>query len=148
MHGGVPGYGTFRTADGGWIALGVIDEQPLWEALVNALGLGEIAPLSFVDRVGRTEELNDQIASRIATLSRDDVVAQLSAAGAPVSAVLGRAELADDPQLRGRGVVVRDPDGRVTMRHPLQYRQHPAVIQRHVPPLAVGFSALPGWRRR
>ena len=56
--GGMPGYGTFPTADGGHVALGVIAEDHFWAPLCEVLGLGEHASLSFLERAPRVHELN------------------------------------------------------------------------------------------
>ncbi len=65
---GSPGYGLFRTADEQWIALGVLAEQRLWESICTALDLDDLAALTFVDRLARTDEINATIAAKIALL--------------------------------------------------------------------------------
>ena len=145
MRGGAAGYGAFRTADDGWITLGVLAEQPLWEALVTTLGLGDLAALTFVERSAQTAELNARLSASIATLSRDEAVTLLGGAGVPVSPVLGQAELADDAHLTARGVVRRTADKRTVMSHPLIYRRHPTPGAEDVPSLAGGAAALPQW---
>ncbi|MFL6239348.1 MAG: CaiB/BaiF CoA transferase family protein [Actinomycetes bacterium] len=146
LGGGVPGYGSFRTADGKWVVLGVIAENHLWDALVAALGLDDAVGLSFVDRLPRLTELNARIGAVIGGLTRDDALARLEGAGVPVSPVLGQTELADDPQLNARGVMRRGPDGRTLMGHPLTYREHPAQVPSAVPPLTPLTDGLPSWR--
>jgi crotonobetainyl-CoA:carnitine CoA-transferase CaiB-like acyl-CoA transferase len=145
LAGSVPGYGSFATADGGWVALGVIAEDHLWAALCDALGLGDAADLTFAERVERTPELNTRITSAVSAMSRADAVRLLEAAGVPVSPVLGQRELADDPHLLARGVVYRRPGGAAAMGHPVTYREHPADRPDAVPPLAKGAAALPQW---
>ena len=51
----VPGYGLFATADGGQVALGVVNEQHFWSALCTELGLEEHAHLEFGVRSARGE---------------------------------------------------------------------------------------------
>src|SRR5436190_1613614 len=91
------------------------------------------------------KELNDRIAAALANLSRNAAVEKLQHAGVPVSAVLGQAELPDDPHLQARGVMQRLPDGGAQMGHPLHYRTHPAQVPSAVPPLVADVSALPEW---
>lgn len=146
MRGGTAGYGAFRTADGGWIALGVLAEQPLWEALVRTLGLTDLAELTFTERAARQEALNAQLSIAIAQLPRNEVVALLVAAGVPVSPVLGQKELADDAHLQARGVVRRTPDQATAMSHPVRYQLHPTSTPDDVPPLRVGVESLPHWQ--
>ena len=47
----MPGYGLFATADGGQVALGVINEQHFWSSLCEELALGALADLGFDERV-------------------------------------------------------------------------------------------------
>jgi crotonobetainyl-CoA:carnitine CoA-transferase CaiB-like acyl-CoA transferase len=146
LGGGVPGYGSFRTADGDWVVLGVIAEDHLWSALTAALGMDDVVGLSFVDRLPRIKELNGRITTEIGSMRRADVVERFERAGVPVSPVLGQRELADDAHLQARGVMRRAADGRVEMGHPLQYLVHPAHVPSAVPPLQAG--ALPVWLSR
>ena len=39
---GSTGYGVFRCADGGWIALGVIAEDHFWKAVCDGLGIADL----------------------------------------------------------------------------------------------------------
>ena len=97
-----PGYGLFATADGGQVALGVVDEQHFWDALCAALGLGALVGLDFEERTRRGAELQRAVGVTIAARERDQLVAELVAAGVPVAPVLDRAEHAGDrpvPQL-------------------------------------------------
>jgi crotonobetainyl-CoA:carnitine CoA-transferase CaiB-like acyl-CoA transferase len=91
-------------------------------------------------------QLNGRIAQAVAALPRKEAVDRLTAAGAPVSPVLAQPELADDPQLRARGVVSRDGEGTMRMGHPVRYVERPAVAGGDVPPLRTGVDALPAWR--
>jgi crotonobetainyl-CoA:carnitine CoA-transferase CaiB-like acyl-CoA transferase len=145
MGGGAAGYGTFRTADDQWIALGVLAEQPLWRALATTLGLAELAELSFAERSDRMTELNTQLAAVIGRADRASLVERLTRAGAPVSPVREAGELVADPQLLARGVVRRTADGATEMTHPVHYQEHPAGRSDAVPPLRHGVAALPAW---
>jgi crotonobetainyl-CoA:carnitine CoA-transferase CaiB-like acyl-CoA transferase len=51
---GVPGYGVFATADGTYLALGVLTEDHFWSPLCTVLGLADCAELGFVERMART----------------------------------------------------------------------------------------------
>jgi crotonobetainyl-CoA:carnitine CoA-transferase CaiB-like acyl-CoA transferase len=148
LGGGVPGYGSFRTSDGGWVVLGVIAEDHLWAPLANALGMADAAGLGFVERLPRIKELNDRIATAIAAMTRDEAITKLEAAGVPISPVLGQGELADDPQLQARGVMQRAADGHVEMGHPVQYRVHPAQVGSVVPPLGSLRDRSTSWLPR
>lgn len=110
---GSPGYGVFRTRDGGWIALGVLSEQRLWDAICRALDLGALEGLSFTALVPRTQEVNATIAAAIATLDRVEALERLTAAGAPASPVLTPEEAVDHPQFVERDFHLDTPVGRV-----------------------------------
>jgi crotonobetainyl-CoA:carnitine CoA-transferase CaiB-like acyl-CoA transferase len=85
-----PGYGLFATADGGQVALGVVNEQHFWAALCGALGLDEVADLDFDGRRRRGTELQGLVAEAIATQQRDELVTRLVGAGVPIAPVLDR----------------------------------------------------------
>ena len=53
--------GSSTTADGGQIALGVINEQHFWSSLCAELGLDELAALDFDDRSARGAELQQAV---------------------------------------------------------------------------------------
>jgi alpha-methylacyl-CoA racemase len=145
VGGQVAGYGTFRTADGGWVALGVISEDHFWSALTHALDLDDAASLSFGERLALGTQLDARIAGAIGQRKRDDLVRELAAAGVPASPVLSQDEMLRAEHFRDRGTVVEGPDGEPSMQHPLRYRQHPARVPREVPPLVEGAAHLPGW---
>ncbi|MGA2473695.1 MAG: CoA transferase [Acidimicrobiales bacterium] len=85
-----PGYGLFATADGGQVALGVVNEQHFWDALCGELGLGALAGLDFEERSRRGAALQQAVGASVATRERDQLVAGLAAAGVPVAPVLDR----------------------------------------------------------
>ncbi len=87
----VPGYGLFTTADGGQVALGVLDEQHFWSSLCDELELHNVADLGFDERSSRGAELQRIIGAAIATRERDALVDRLAAGGVPVAPVLDRA---------------------------------------------------------
>jgi crotonobetainyl-CoA:carnitine CoA-transferase CaiB-like acyl-CoA transferase len=120
--GPVPGYGLFSTADGGQVALGVLNEQHFWANLCVELGLGEVATLGFDERRGRGEDLQRMVAEAIATQPRDGLVARLVDAGVPVAPVLDR-----------EGMLAAHPFPRFPIRLPLPEvaRTVPALDQHH-----------------
>jgi CoA:oxalate CoA-transferase len=100
----IPGYGTFPTADDGWIALGVLDEDPFWRGLCRALGLDDHADLGFAARTERTTELQAAVADAVARRRRDELVTELLAAGVPVAPVLDRPGMLALEHFRARHV--------------------------------------------
>jgi crotonobetainyl-CoA:carnitine CoA-transferase CaiB-like acyl-CoA transferase len=148
LGGRVPGYGIFRTADGGWLALGVISEDHFWATLTSTLGLDDAGSLTFPERLADAVALNDRLAAAIATRIRDELVAELAAAGLPASPVLSQAEMLAAEVLRRRGTVVQRPGHDPEVPHPLRYEHHPARAPRDVPPLTDDLRALPAWNAR
>jgi crotonobetainyl-CoA:carnitine CoA-transferase CaiB-like acyl-CoA transferase len=88
-----PGYGLFATADGGQVALGVVNEQHFWDALCGELGLGALVGLDFEERTRRGAELQHLVGVQVAARERDQLIAELVAAGVPVAPVLHRSEM-------------------------------------------------------
>ncbi len=101
----VPGYGTYATADGGWIALGVLSEQPFWDGLCSVAGLDRLAGMDYTARLAGGAAVDAAVADAIRRHDRDAIVATLLAAGVPVAPVRSRAEVAADPHLLARGAV-------------------------------------------
>ena len=148
VGGQVAGYGTFQTADGGWIALGVISEDHFWTGLTRTLGLDDAAALTFPERLALGSSLTERIAKAIAERDRDDVVRELTSAGVPASPILSQPEMVRADVFRARGTVADGPGGEAVMQHPLQYRHHPARTPHEVPPLVEGPDHLPPWEAR
>lgn len=122
---GMPGYDTYRARDG-WITLGAITEPHFWTAICDGLGLDDVRTLPMVEQLDRADELRARIADAVGALTRDEAVARLVAAGAPVAPVHDRAGMVADSHLRARGTVVDGPDGRPATAHPVRYTDHPA----------------------
>lgn len=148
VGGHVAGYGTFRAADGGWVALGVISEDHFWAGLTRVLGLDDAASLSFAERLALGVPLTERIAEAIAERKRNDLVRDLAAAGVPASPVLSQDEMLQAEHFRERGTVVDGPDGTPLMQHPIRYGDHPARAPREVPPLVQESAHLPSWDER
>jgi crotonobetainyl-CoA:carnitine CoA-transferase CaiB-like acyl-CoA transferase len=132
----VPGYGTFATADGRYVALGVISEDHFWHPLCRELGLDDAdADLGFHDRLARGDALQARVAGAIATRERDEVVEALRAVDVPVAPVLDRAGMIALDHLRKRGIVTTDPwSSEPTIGYPISFAQHPAPAPRTPPP--------------
>ena len=146
LGGRVPGYGTFPTADGGWIALGVLSEDHLWAALTEALGLGDLGRLSFTERLALVDRLDEQMGDAVAARDRDELVAALVAARVPAAPVLSQPEMLAAEHFRQRGTVGPGADGAPVVHHPVRYERHPTSSPRDVPPLVEGPERLPRWR--
>lgn len=123
---GLAGYGQFRTADGGWITLGIIAEDHFWRHLCDVLGFDDLHDLDFPGRARRAAELRVRVADAIATRTRDELVDALGD-GTAVAPALTRAEMLQSPQLVARGLVGgQTPDGFPTMGYPVLFANRPA----------------------
>lgn len=147
---GLPGYGTYSTADGQWVALGVLTEAPFWSGLCGALGLQHLDGLDLAQRIERKQELDAAVAEEVARRPLSEVVAALEKDDVPVSPVLDREEMLQLDHFRRRGTVISDVDllgeGRPVMGHPARYSHHQARLPGPVP--GVGDDPTCRWKVR
>jgi crotonobetainyl-CoA:carnitine CoA-transferase CaiB-like acyl-CoA transferase len=143
---GVPGYGTFGTADGRYIALGVLTEDHFWQSLCDVLGVHDARELRFVERMKRVDELQESLGQAIRSRTRDDLVADLAAADVPVSPVLDRSEMLQVPHFRERSVVTADPWLDPATGYPIRFDHHAAA--RTTPPPGLDEHRGSGFRPR
>ncbi|WP_144730676.1 CaiB/BaiF CoA transferase family protein [Extensimonas perlucida] len=102
-----PGYGIFRTQDRRHITIGAI-ETPFWRRLVQALQLQEFADPAYEDFATRSkayDAITAALAQRIATQSYAHWAALLESVDVPYGPLNTLDDLADDPQLKARGLV-------------------------------------------
>src|SRR5262249_55320798 len=76
---GAPGYGTSPTRDGGYVAIGIMNEDHFWVGLCRALGLDAYEHLDTPERNRRVHEVNTRIAEVIGDLTEDEAIACLVA---------------------------------------------------------------------
>ena len=67
-----PGYGTFLTADGRYLSIGIAYEDWFWERLCEVLGLQELKGLKAIERKRRQRELIQKIQVILHTKKRDE----------------------------------------------------------------------------
>ena len=123
---GSTGYGVFRCADDGWIALGVIAEDHFWKAVCDGLGIEALGALPYFERLDRFEECQAAVGAACAALPRDTVVERLTGAGAPVTPVLTPEEMGAHPHFRERGVIAADDAGELRVCFPAVFTERPA----------------------
>jgi crotonobetainyl-CoA:carnitine CoA-transferase CaiB-like acyl-CoA transferase len=84
-------------------------------------------------RAGRLADILKAMAARCATLTRDELMAGFTAAGAVGCRVNSRAEVLDDPQVRHNRLIVEVDQGAIgpvrVARHPIRFSETPAVEQ-------------------
>jgi crotonobetainyl-CoA:carnitine CoA-transferase CaiB-like acyl-CoA transferase len=139
---GLPGYGTFPTADGREIALGIMNEDHFWIGLCRALDLPQHETLDRTERTGRKEEVNRDFARVIRGLTQAEALERLLRHDVPASPVLTRGEMLEHPHFRERGTVVTGPHGRPASGPIVRFERFPGRPPYGAP--AVG-SDEPRW---
>ncbi|HLH64764.1 MAG TPA: CoA transferase [Solirubrobacteraceae bacterium] len=113
---------TYAAADGE-VAIGVSNDR-LFGRLATALGrrdwLEDPRFMPYAVRCTHARELREELERALCGLSVREAVAALERAGVPVSPVQGVREALAHPQLRARGMVVREADGFETIASPIR----------------------------
>jgi alpha-methylacyl-CoA racemase len=123
LDGGAPFYGTYRTADDGWMAVGAL-EPAFYDELLGRLGIeASHAP----DRTDPSTwpALRQRLADAFASRTREEWTEVFAGSDACVAPVLGLGEATRHPHLAARGTFV----------------EHGGVVQ---PAPAPRFSRTPG----
>ncbi|HUV11423.1 MAG TPA: CaiB/BaiF CoA-transferase family protein [Acidimicrobiia bacterium] len=142
---GLPTYGTFATADGRHLTLGVITEQHFWEAVCDGLGLDDLRDVGLFDRIDHAEVVRGRVAAAVAARPLDELLVALE--GAPAAPALTRAEMLEHPQLVHRGLVGgTTAEGFPRMGYPVLFGVHPARTPGRAP--GVGDHQDEGFRPR
>jgi alpha-methylacyl-CoA racemase len=111
IDGSAPFYGVYRCADGGYVAVGAI-EEPFWQALLEGLGLQGDGLLADRHDPACWPEQRARLAKCFAERRRQEWVELFGAGDACVSPVLELDELAADAHLAARGNLL-PRDGRI-----------------------------------
>ncbi|MEE4586977.1 MULTISPECIES: CaiB/BaiF CoA transferase family protein [Streptomyces violaceusniger group] len=126
LDGGCPFYGTYETADGGYMAVGPL-ERKFYAEFIELLGIADQAPAR--DDFDNWAALRTAIADRFKQRGREEWTAVFSASDACVAPVLSLREAPAHPHLAARSTFV----------------DHGGITQ---PAPAPRFSATPGAVRR
>ncbi|MFD7556270.1 CaiB/BaiF CoA transferase family protein [Streptomyces sp. NPDC059835] len=100
LDGGCPFYGTYATSDGGYMAVGPLEQQ-FYDTFVELLGIREEAPAR--KDLARWGELRETVAGRFKTRTRAEWAAVFEGTDACVAPVLSLREAPDHPHLAARG---------------------------------------------
>lgn len=111
----MPHYGVYRCADGGHLALGIVDENHFWRALCDVLDLGPLGRLPLPARIAAGPVLRPLIARRLKRRPLAAWLTCLEEVGVPATAVRTPQEASREPQVEARGLA----DRRGWMRSPL-----------------------------
>jgi alpha-methylacyl-CoA racemase len=133
LDGGAPFYGTYRCADGKFVAVGSLEPQ-FYQALVDGLGLD---PASLPDRWDRREwpALRARLEGAFATRPRDAWAEVFAATDACVTPILAMGEAPIHPQNASRGTFVGGETGAQPAPAP-RFSRTPGAIA--APPTAPG----------
>lgn len=139
LDGGAPFYATYRCADGGFIAVGAI-EQHFFRALVDGLGLPESTAAMQHDRA-RWPELRELIGERFITEPRSFWAERFAGTDACVTPVLALSETATHPHHSARhafGVALAGPlpdglDGAPMPSPAPRFSRTPGKVRRPAP---------------
>ncbi|MGW7694676.1 CaiB/BaiF CoA transferase family protein [Streptomyces asiaticus] len=126
LDGGCPFYGTYETADGGYMAVGPL-ERKFYAEFIELLGIADRAPAR--DDFDSWAALRTAIADRFKERTREEWTAVFGASDACVAPVLSLREAPAHPQLAARSTFI----------------DHGGITQ---PAPAPRFSATPGAVRR
>jgi alpha-methylacyl-CoA racemase len=139
LDGGAPFYGSYRCADGRYVAVGAIEPQ-FFRALVEGLGLPEATVSEQHDRA-RWPELRATIAGRLAQEPRAVWEERFAGTDACVTPVLSLGEVADHPHHRARdafavplaGAGVSMADGRAMPSPAPRLSRTPGLVRSGAP---------------
>ena len=139
---GVPFYDVYETSDGGWMAVGPL-EQPFYDELLVRLDLTATAP----DRLDPSEwpALRELLARTFRTRTRDEWTEHFFDSDACVAPVLTFAEAPSHPHLKARGTYV-EHEGVVQPAPAPRFSRTPAALTTPPPePGADTRAALAAW---
>ena len=103
-----PGYGIFQTGDGRFVTVGALEDH-FWRRLVSALELPALASegyATFAERRQRAQLIDRTLRPRIASFTRDALVALLGEHDVPVAPLNDLLEPVHDQHFRSRAMVV------------------------------------------
>ncbi|MDY6794727.1 MAG: CaiB/BaiF CoA-transferase family protein [Actinomycetota bacterium] len=112
----LPHYGVFETADGDYLALGIVHEDWFWRELCDALELEDIKDLNTAERALRKEELESRLKEIFRSLDMSEWLSKLEGYDIPFAKINDVDEALQDPQVLHRDMVVEIPAGNGTAR--------------------------------
>ena len=134
LSGGLPCYGVYETADGGYMALGAL-EPKFWRAFCEAVGRPDLVEHHMVTGEA-ADRARDEVAGIFRTATREEWTARLADADCCATPVLSPEEARRHPQLSARGMFVAAGDGGVEtdqLACPLKLSDFSFAVQRPAP---------------
>ena len=143
-----PLIGPYRTGDGRWLLLNMMDDVRHWEPTCRALGLDAVLEdARFADTAGRAEhrvELHDTFAETIGGRAYADLRAALVAEDTIFSVMAAPTEVIGDSQVIANGYLAAHPDherARLAAA-PCQFDDEPLVVRRGAPDIGEHTDAV------
>lgn len=142
LDGAAPFYGTYETADGGYMAVGALESR-FYAEFIHLLGIEDEAPGR--DDLAAWGELRGAIAARFRTRTRDEWTAVFEKSDACVAPVLSLREAPDHPHLAARSTFVEH--GGMTQPAPApRFSKTPGAVRRRpARPGADGAEVARDW---
>jgi crotonobetainyl-CoA:carnitine CoA-transferase CaiB-like acyl-CoA transferase len=131
--------GSYRTADGRWLSLNMLDQERFWEPACRALGLDELLTrpeyATTEQRQQHVDTLHDLFVERIGSLPLAELRARLAAHDTIWSVMASPGEVVADPQVEANGYMPRapgHPTARVTSS-PMHFDGELPAVRRRAP---------------
>ncbi|WP_137178182.1 CaiB/BaiF CoA-transferase family protein [Roseomonas sp. AR75] len=105
FDGGAPFYGTYRCADGKWLAVGAIEKE-FWHLFLDRCSIADAELREAAHDRARWPEMRVRLAAILATRPRADWLAAAEDSDACIAPVLGFTEAPAAPQAAARGAFV------------------------------------------
>lgn len=134
-----PLIGPYRTGDGRWLLLNMMDDVRHWEPSCRALGLDDLlADPRFADTAGRAEHrvvLHETFEAAIGGRDYADLRGALASEDTIFSVMAAPTEVIEDPQVVANGYLASHPahDEARLASAPCQFDDEPLVIRRGAP---------------
>jgi alpha-methylacyl-CoA racemase len=132
LDGGAPFYGTYRCADGGYMAVGSLEPQ-FYALLLKGLGLDSADLPAQMDRSG-WPVLRERFTAAFASKPRDEWAAVFAGTDACVTPVLSFTEAAENPHIAARNTLI-ELDG-ITQAAPAPRFSRTPAERPSAPPVA------------
>jgi crotonobetainyl-CoA:carnitine CoA-transferase CaiB-like acyl-CoA transferase len=131
--------GSYRTADGRWLSLNMLDPERHWAPTCRALGLDDLLArddlATVAQRADRNDELYPIFTERIGSLPLAELKARLAAEDTIWSTMASPLEVLADPQVEANGYMPRHPahDRARLTSSPVQFDGHGLEVRRPAP---------------
>jgi len=139
LSGRYPCYALYETKDGRWVTVGAL-EPHFWRNLCQELGLADCIEKQFVEGAER-EVMFERFRKRFRERSQAEWVVDLADKDICFGPVVTLSEALDDPQVRHRGMLAEQDDGRGHRRRTLG---NPIKLSATPPSLRTGPPMLGG----